>query len=206
MIENTIQHNKSEPALELRERINKLLIEKFGVDTVTGLPMWRVAWAPDQYNKRRGTFRDFTEGGIFIREVTEVREVPKYPHLRGLYILELLQGIPTINEKDLPTARISYECIHPYMHAIHNTYLPPHWIFTEWVIDCYYAAIGQSSLHKYIAQDPEDDGNNGLQAKKERVDELYRYLYGNETSTTDALAYGTGVFMDSRNQLDDKSH
>lgn len=195
-MENTITHERTgEPAKVLKEMINNLLIDKFGIDTVTGLPMWRVSWAPDQYNKRRGTFNDFTEGGIFIRQVTEVREVPKYPHLGGLYVLEHLMGIPSVNANELPTASLSYECMHPYMHGIDGRYLPPNWLFTEWVVDCYYAGIGKSSLYKYV--DSEVDGNNGLEAKKQRVDEIYKYLYGNETQVSDALAYGNGVFIDS---------
>lgn len=195
-MENTITHERSgEPAKSLKEMINNLLIEKFGIDTVTGLPMWRVSWAPDQYNKRLGTYNDFTPSGIFIRSVTEVREVPKYPHLGGLYVLEHLLGIPSVNRNELPTATLTYECMHPYMHAVHGGYLPPNWLFTEWVVDCYYAGIGKQSLHKYV--DPEADGNNGLEEKARRVKELMNYLYGDETQVSDALAYGNGVFIDS---------
>ena len=199
MSEITINHESSEPCKSLREEFNSLLADKFGIDTVTGLPIWRISWANDQYNKMYGTFRDFTSEGIFVREVTEVREIPKYPHLRGLYILEMLQIIPDVNKSDLPTGNLSYECMHPYMHAINHTYLPPHWVFTEWVIDCYYAGIGKQSLRKYV--DPDADGNNGLEAQKKRVDEIYRYLYSNETNVTDALTYGSGVFLDSQKRL-----
>lgn len=53
-----------------------------------GLPYYRLVWSNHQLEKRKGTFCDFTEGGLFIREVTEVREVPKYPYLQDRWVLE----------------------------------------------------------------------------------------------------------------------
>lgn len=203
-MENTIIHEVSEPEKTLRETYNERLKERFGIDTVSGLPMWRISWSPAQYAKQKGTYRDFTDGGIFIREVTEVREVPKYGYFREpLYILELLMIVPYMNLVDMPTQTLSYECMHPYMHAVNETYLPPNWEFTEFVIDAYYAARGKSSLRKYIS----DEGTNvpgdlsGMEAKRARVKKIYDYLYGNETKTTDALAYGTGVKLDSTKQF-----
>lgn len=206
-MENTIVHETSEPLPDVREIFNKRLKELYGIDTVSGLPMWRVSWTPSQYAKQYGTFHDYSEGGIFLREVTEVREVPKYPHLRPLYVLELLMIVPMVNAAELPTQNLSYECIHPYMHAVNETYLPPNWEFTEWVIDCYFAAKGNKSLRKYVSDEgTEVPGSlKGKEAKKKRVDEIYRYLYGNETQATDALRYGTGVVVPNK-QFGDTEH
>lgn len=197
MSETTIYHESSEPVKYLRDQYNSLLIDKFGIDTVSGLPIWRISWAQDQYVKQLGIFEDYTEGGIYLRTVKEVREIPKYPHLPGLYILEMLQAIPEVNLNDMPTGKISYECMHPYQHKLTNKYLPPNWVFTEWVIDCYYAALGKHSLHKYI--DPAAE----MGAKEKRCNELFQYLYGNDTAVSDALTYGHGVFLDSTKQLKD---
>jgi hypothetical protein len=198
-MEATIIHERSEPEAQLREMYNVRLKEAYGIDTLSGLPMWRIAWGPSQFAKQFGTYRDFTESGLFIREVTEVREVPKYDYLNDLYLLELLQVIPTANEAQMVGANLSYECIHPYMHKVNQTYLPPNWAFTEWVIDCYYAAKGQKSLRKYVEDDVDVPAHlRGIEAKRKRVDEIYRYLYGNETRTTDALAYGSGVVVPNK--------
>lgn len=201
-MENTIVHAKSEPAKAECEAINKLLIDKFGIDTVTGLPMWRLVYSDSQYNKERGTFEDYTDGGIYLRTVTEVREVPKYPYLRGLYLLENLQGVPACNANDLPTQTLTYECIHPLMHKLHKTYLPPYWPFVEFVVDCFYAGLGRKSLRKYISA---DEGVDVLELKRQRIDNITRYLYGNETPVTDALAYGTGIVV-PRKQFGDTEH
>lgn len=198
-MENTIVHERSEPEQLLREAYNERLKENYGIDTVTRLPMWRISWAPSQFAKQFGTYNDFTDSGLFIRSVTEVREVPKYSYLKDLYVLELLMIVPTANEKDLVGAKLTYECMHPYMHKINETYLPPNWVFTEWVIDCYYAARGTKSLRKYVSDDSDAPAHlQGLEAKRKRVDEITRYLYGNETSVTDALAYGTAVTVPNK--------
>lgn len=190
----TITHERSEPMRRTREEYNVLLQDKFGIDTMSNLPIWRVSWAPSQFEKQHGTFTDFTESGIFIREVTEVREVPKYAHLNDIYILEMLMIVPQVNQQQLVGKKLSYECMHPIMHSIHQTYLPLNWEFIEWCIDCYYAQMGQKSLRKYVSNDaggPEET----LIAKRKRVDRIKAYLYGNETRATDALAYGTGVVV-----------
>lgn len=192
----TIIHEKSEPMAQTREEYNSRLKELYGTE-VNGLPIWRVSWGPSQFEKQHGTFNDFTESGIFLREVTEVREVPKYAYLNPVYVLEMLMAVPVNNQHQLISGPLTYECMHPYMHKINNTYLPLNWEFTEWVIDCFYAGMGNKSLRKYVS----DEGTNvpgslqGLEAKRKRIEKITQYLYGNETKATDALAYGTGVVV-----------
>lgn len=193
-MENTIVHRSSEPAKVECEQINILLRDKFGIDTVSGLPLWRVSWAPDQYEKKLGTYSDYTKSGIFIRTVTEVREVPKYPYLDRIYILENLQAIPVINAGELPTATLSYEGIYPFVHRITETYLPPKWEMCEFVIDCVYAAMGVKGLRKYV--DP--DAENPIEAKQKRVKEIYDYLYGDETKITDSLSNRTAIVVPTK--------
>ncbi len=60
------------------DRINNQLKDLFGIDTVTGLQIFRIVYSEDQLEKRYGTYDDYTKGGLYIRTVTEVREVPKY--------------------------------------------------------------------------------------------------------------------------------
>lgn len=191
MSENTIVHESSEPARIERETINILLKDKYGIDTVSGLAMWRVAWAQDQYEKKYGIYDDHTPSGVYLRTVTEVREVPKYPYLRGLYILENLQAIPIMNAAELPSATLSYEGMYPFKHKITEKYLPPKWEMCEFVIDCVHAAMGRTSLRKYVSDDEGDI--NGLESKRKRMNEIHEYLYGNESPVTDALSNRTGV-------------
>jgi hypothetical protein len=189
-----IIHQKSEPNKFLREQINELLKGHFGIDTITSLPIWRVSWAPDHYEKRYGTWEDYGAGGIFLRRVTEMREVPKYPHLPQHYIFERLVIVPPEQSRELCRAVISYEPIHPFWDS-NTDPLPPNWEVCKFIVDTIYAAMGKSSLRKYV--DPDADGNNGLDAQKERLKKIMDGLYGNHTDVSDALGEGSGVFIDS---------
>lgn len=189
-----IINEKSQPDKHLKDAINNLLINHFGQDTVSELPMWRIAWAPEQFEKRFGLWRDFTTEGLFIKEVTELREVRKYPHLTEHYVLERLVAVPDYQVRELGGAKISYEPIHPFWNG-QMEYMPPNFVVSKFIIDTVYASQGISSLRKYV--DPEADGNNGLEVKKQRVKEIRDGLYGNETAVGDALQYKTGVFLDS---------
>lgn len=189
----SIVNEKSQPDKHLATQINEQLINHFGLDTISGQAIWRVSWAEDQYEKRFGTWIDY-HGDIFLREVTEAREVLKYPHLKGRYVLEQLVQVPSFQQKDLCGAKISYEPMHPFWDK-NSEYLPPNFTVAKFIIDTVYACMGKSSLRKYV--DPDADGNNGLEAQKLRLKEIKEGLYGNDTRVTDSLSDGTGVFMDS---------
>jgi hypothetical protein len=189
---NTIVHNRGgEPDKVLRDTINELLLTHFGRDTVTGLAMWRVSWSEDQYEMRLGDYEDFTEAGIYIRTVREVREVPKYNQwIIRKYVLEQLVGIPPQNQAELPTSKMSYEPMFPFEDR-NGDYLPPSFEAAKFVIDSIYAAMGQQSMSKY--SDPEADGNNGLEAKEKRVNKLVEELFGDESGLGGAIVHGEGV-------------
>ncbi len=192
MLNNTI-NERSQPDKQLQDFCNSQLIDEFGIEIVNSLPIWRVSWAPEQFEKRFGTWEDYM-GDIFIKEVTEMREVKKYPHLTHHYVLERLVLVPASQQKEMCGAKISYEPIHPFWDNNMN-YLPPNWDVCKFIVDTVYAAMGHGSLKKYV--DPDADGNNGLEVKKQRVKRIYDGLYGNETHVTDALGNKTGVFLDS---------
>lgn len=180
-----------EPDKHLRIVINELLLNHFGTDTVTGVPMWRVSWSEDQFEKRLGTYDDHTEGGLYIRTVTEVREVPKYSQwIHRKYVLEQLVGIPPQNQMELPDAKMSYEPLWVFEDGQGN-YLPPSFAAAKFVIDSIYAATGKQSMASYTH--PEADGNDGLEAKKKRIDKLTEELFGDESGLGGKVVHGEGV-------------
>lgn len=67
--------------------INKKLKRDYGSDKLNNRQMFRVVWSDDERETRKSLFRDYTEGGIFIREVYEARDCYKYPY-RHRYIIE----------------------------------------------------------------------------------------------------------------------
>ena len=176
--------------MENLDYINTFLIDQFGIDTVTGQPIWRVVWSEDQFEKRLGTYSDYTTNGLFIREITEVREVPKYRQwITEKYVLERLVVIPEINKNDLPTTNLSYEPIFIFEDNNGN-YLPPRVDVAKLIVDTIYAALGKKSLAKYVDEEAKNDPKR-LQAIKDLQEELF----GNETPVTDALAYREGVVV-----------
>lgn len=172
--------------MELTESINRLneqLIDLYGIDTITGDPIWRIVWSEDQFEKR---LMDVTDTGISLL-VPEVRLVPKYRQwIKKKYVLERLVLIPEINTSELPATKVSYEPIFVFSDKNDN-YLPPRIDISQIVIDTIYAAQGKSSLAKYIDNSDEENAKN--------IEEIYEYLYGDETDITDSLRYKSGIVV-----------
>ncbi len=171
--------------------INQKLIDHFGLDTSTGRPIWRVVWSEDQFEKRFGTYDDFTSGGIYLRTVTEVREVPKYRQwIQNKYVLERLVAIPISQESELPGVKLSYEPMLPFENYKGEA-LPPKFEVAKFAIDAVYAATGKASLRKYV---DEEVGENGAEIKKKRIDEIEEYLFDSSKIASD-LHVGQGVIV-----------
>lgn len=176
------------------ERINTQLKENFGVDTLTGLPMWRVVWSDDQFEKRHGTFDDITPAGLYLRTVTEVREVPKYRQwIQQKYILERLVAVPEHQVTELAGAKMSYEIIWTFEDAA-GRYLPPVYRACEFIIQTIYAAqFGTHNLKKY--EDPENSQEASLELQKKRVDGIIEELWGDQSSLGGTTKTGESVIV-----------
>lgn len=167
--------------------INDQLISLYGIDTLTGKPMWRVSWSNDQYEKR---LTEYTDSGLQLL-IPEVRELPKYQWVKDRWILERLCLIPDINIGELPTERQSYECMFPFENAFTGEALPPNLQAAKFVVDTVYAAMGKKSMRRYI----DDEDKNPVQVKEERINKLQEELFGDESSllgrtiTGEAVAY-----------------
>lgn len=176
------------------ESINRQLVENFGVDTLTGSPIWRIVWSDDQFEKRFGTFDDITPNGLYIRTVTEVREVPKYKQwIHQRFILERLVVIPEQNQDELPAAKVSYEPIWTFEDANGN-YLPPKWEATKFIVDTVYAAqYSTHTLRKYV--DDESSQEKSLELKAKRVDEIVEALWGEQSQFHDGIRTGETIHI-----------
>lgn len=175
---------------ETLDTINKHLVNHFGIDTISGIPIWRIVWSEEQFEKRLGTYEDYTKGGIYIRTVTEVREVPKYRQwIQEKYVLERLVVVPIFNENELPTSSVSYEPIWVFEDRLGN-YLPPKFEAAKFVIDTIYSAqYANHSLTKYV--DPENTQEKHLEAKRLRVEGIIDELFGDQSSLQ-GTTYVTG--------------
>lgn len=166
------------------ETLNQQLRDNFGIDTVKGLPIWRVSWAADQYEKRLAEYTDYTASGLFIRQVTEVREVPKYPWWKDIYILERLVLVPEQNIVELVGATISYECLWSFEDKFERP-LPPNYEVCEYIIyQVYLAQYGpkHKNLDKFKHLDLQGSNEvEEIEKKAKRIESLMVEMFGDET-------------------------
>lgn len=176
--------------------INRKLIDEFGIDSIKNIPIFRVVWSEDQFEKRLGTYTDSTPSGIFIREVTEIREVPKYRQwIQQKYVLERLCLIPEYQKTVLPVGetddgQVTYEPLFVF-EDVNGKYLPPQWIVAKIAVDSVYAAQGKKSLAGW--KDEFKNQDDELNDRTKRVDELQTAIFGDETAISDAFARKTAV-------------
>lgn len=170
------------------ESINRQLVDIFGLDTESGLPIFRIAATWDQFEKRLCSYSP--EG--FQLLYPQVREVYKYaqndPDYRDKYVLERLVVVPAMQTEEIPTSIKSYEPLYFFADRNNNP-LPPKFEICKFMIDTLYAALGKKSLAKYVDEDITPE------AKQERINRLMEQLYGDEsfllgrTITGEAVGY-----------------
>lgn len=174
------------------ESLNKQLRDLFGVDTVTGKEMFRISFSEDQFEKRLGTYDDFTREGIYLRTVTEVREVPKYRQwIHGKHIIERLTIVPYINADDLPVSQLSYECVFVFEN-FKGEALPPRLDVAKIAIDSLHAGMNKTSLAKY----KDDYKRFSEEERNKRINEIMEYLW-DPSDNAEALVQGEGIVVPS---------
>jgi|SRR5882672_554335 len=178
------------------ESINASLVDYYGVDTITGDPIWRVVWSEDQFEHRLGTYDDFVPNTeIYLRTVTEVRYVPKYRQwIKQKFVLERLVVIPESNIPELPATKVSYEPIYVFETGS-GKYLPPNLQAAKFVVDTIYAATGKSSMAKYKDPDAGLNKEDQFDKKVSEIDAIQKELFGNESLVGDALAHDQAIVV-----------
>lgn len=180
---------------ETIERINSQLVNLFGIDTITGQPIWRVVFSDDQYEMRE---TEYTDAGIRLLR-PEVRLLPKYKQwIHSKYILERLVIVPETNLKELAGSKISYEVIWVFADKNDN-YLPPRVDAAKFIIDTIYAAQygtrkkGSSLTEKYLDEDKTQ--GDSLANKDKRVDAMIEELFGEQSSLGGSTKTGETVIV-----------
>ncbi len=176
--------------------INDWLIDKYGYFCEFH-PKYKIVWSDDQLEKRYGTFEDFTSGGLFIREYTGVREVPKYQYISERYVLERCFGVPEGNE-ELVT-KTTYEPIWTF-EGKNREFLLPITDALWWIIEGIHAAENKAAGVRY--KDPREDINTQEEQAVARKRKIYEALYGDITPISDALDYGSAVSIGNTNMWD----
>lgn len=174
------------------DSINNQLVDDYGIDTVTGMGIFRVVFGPEQFEHRHDNFQDFTPSGIFIREVKETRLVPKYT-FGPVFVLERLVVIPECNQGDLPATKLSYEPL--YSFPRNPDFHPPSIGAVRFIIDSVLAVEGKNTLAKY--KDPEAGltPQQLYEKRQSEIDAIQKELFENETETGDSLAMGEAIVV-----------
>lgn len=169
------------------ERINRALADRFGF--TENQSNFRVIWSEDEFEKRKIYC---TKDGFQLLSPV-IQEVPKYKQwIQSKYILERLTIVPDFQKSELVTL-LSYE---------------PLWVFETKSGDaiqpslaaCYFI-INQVMENIRMGAVKQKDPDAGLtkeqwiEKKDSEIKELEQALFGNETDTTDALAYREGVVV-----------
>lgn len=177
--------------LEPVETLNLRLEEVFGIDTISGQAIWRIVWSDDQYEWR---LSEYTPDGVKLL-VPKVQWLPKYkqwiPHA---WVLEQLVLVPDTSIAELPAEKMSYEPMFPFFDPLMRP-IAPTWVMAEYVIQNVNALKGKKPA---VYKDP-DAGLNAEQLaeqKKEKLDQLTKALYPDETDISDALTYREGTVID----------
>lgn len=180
--------------------INSQLKDLYGLDIVTGLPIFRVVWSEDQFEYRHGTYEDYVPGtNIWLRSVTETRHVPKYRQwIHARHILERLVLVPEFQQSELPAAKLSYEPLFVFRKGEDNEtpegYLPPRLDVCKFTIDSVLAAQAvatmmltgteqrdRPTLARYKDPVAGKSTEEIIDIKRKEIDELTNQLYGDET-------------------------
>lgn len=147
--------------------LNRHLKDAYGT-TLDGLPKFRVVNTHNLTEKRFGTFNEHTEGGIFLREVKGIQEVPKYPFIRDRWILEHLV---TYNDKSVISkecdVKFGYECLYVFQDKDGNQ-LPLNKNAADVVV---YFFLNRHN-HKRAAHEILAEEEKKEDAKKERLKDM----------------------------------
>jgi hypothetical protein len=179
--------------VESLEILNRRL-ERFG-KYLDGRPNYRIVFSYDEMEKRFGTFEDRTSEGLFIREVTEVREVPKYRQYinPSAFILEKLLEVPFF-QQDQILLKTSYEPVWVFWDRFQNPIYPT-WQGIELIINTIHKNMEGKNPRKSDPREILRDPETYKESYREQVNSLVFELFGNETDTTDALAYKEGIVV-----------
>lgn len=184
--------------MENIETLNERLQHFFGLFE-DGRPNWRLSWSTDQIEQRFGKYNDFTDSGVFIRCVEEVRWTEKYPQNLNEWVLERLIGLNEGNP-ELVT-KTSYEPIWFFGE------LTPDWDVCKLLIEQLYR---QTHEHfdgvKYTEPEGQSNSKEGIETRLE----LYQKLLNKDDYISKKLAYDEAVVMPNKEftgiEITDKEH
>jgi hypothetical protein len=167
---------------KLLKEVNDLLASELGPSPF-GVPNFRIAWSTGLTEKRFGTFSDFY-GKIFLRQVTEVRDVLKYPFDQDRWILERAQS--AAGNREL-MGDYSYEPLYVFKDE-HGLYLPLERRPVEVLIHRIKNPLSPSQIREVLEKRLESQ-------EEDEVNAFLNVLH--DVGRSPLFAYEDSVFLDS---------
>lgn len=159
--------------------------------TLDGRAILRIVWSADQFEKRIGKFEDYY-GHIFLREVTQLRTVPKYHYLTPpCFILERLCFLPpgaAIHRELVEASNGTYEPIYAFRHPATRQPLE----VNDRVVDMILWHLENPGPKRN-----EDDARREYEAELQR-DADYFALELEEAGRSPLFAHESSTFLDSK--------
>lgn len=175
--------------------INKYLIDQYG-KALDGNPKFRVVWANNLYEVRKGNFERFTEGGIYLGSYEGIKKAPKYTYIRDKFVLEvytkafpdafggsILHSSDTIKEGDF------YEPLRVFKTK-DNKYLPPRQDVCKIICDAFADLINRPRANRLVERIAAHDDKEALEKETAK---FFDMLEKDDSDILSALRDGEGV-------------
>lgn len=160
--------------------VNEQLARTYGYE-LDGRTKFRLVWSEDEFEDRLSTFVDYSESGVFLREVKEARHVYKYPW-RGCYLLE--KSNDRVITKEILTHN-GYECVYklPEDKDLNTkaVFMLVHWLVTGSI------ARGKN-ISEYTDEKEKQERLKELNTEKEFFEDFLK-----QDGTEFGLGYGEAV-------------
>jgi hypothetical protein len=169
---------------EERIRINNYL--NLQEKNLKGENIFRLTWADNEFEMREGTYNEF-KGDLFVRTVYGVKRTPKYPHLKGLWILEQFFGAER-TRTDTVKDHNGYECIYAFINARTFKPLPLRLRAVELILKAKRLYRDSYMLSKSLLQQQED-------LKEKRMDDYTRDSINDYSQTEFDLHCGEAISL-----------
>jgi hypothetical protein len=110
-------------------QMNQKLLKIYGNCPIVGKPKYRVVRSDEQVEKRTGSYKVFTESGIYLRDEVGTREIRKYWYIKvPCWMLERVE--PNTDRFNVIAEKFTYEPLLPFLDGENNP-VPLQWNIAE---------------------------------------------------------------------------
>ena len=182
------------PEQDEADKINRWL--KLQEYDFKGEPIFRLVWSDDQFEMREGQYNEF-KGKLFVRTIYGVKQTPKYPYLKEVWILE-----QHFDESRVWTNEVKnhsgYECIYAFRNSKTFKRLPLRLVVVELILRAKREAISSMRRKSILMQQIED--------KEDKMDKFTYDAIDPSSPIESALHFREGISLSGLDIPGDKKN